>query len=207
MRSFIILSILILLVSCNRRLTSSIDIADENKYEIIKSNFTGNSELKEENFSNGQTRERGKYAYDEENVLSTLKVGEWSYFYENGQLRSTGKYNIGTYIQCCFSGACKQFYNYKIGIWKYYYPNGQLMATGEYEIKQLHVDTSCKGGDDIPFGLTSPQWKYFNEQGESIQPTVELILKLETIKTGGNTMAYYFYPNPNKESIEMEFQK
>jgi hypothetical protein len=207
MRNFITLSILILLASCSKRLTSRIYIADENKYEITKGNFTGNSELKEETFSNGQIKERGNYAYDDENVLSTLKVGEWSSFYENGQLKSTGKYNIGTYIQCCFSGACKQFYNYKNGTWKYYHPNGQLRATGEYEIKQLHVDTSCEGGDEMPFGLTSTQWQYFNEQGESILPTEEMILELETVKTGGNTMAYYFFPNPNKESIEMEFEK
>lgn len=107
-------------MSCNRRLNSRIYIADENKLEITKGNFTGDSELKEESFSSGQTRERGKYAYDHDNVLSTLKVGEWSYFHENGQLKSTGNYNIGTYIQCCFSGACKRFYNFKSGTWKYY---------------------------------------------------------------------------------------
>lgn len=85
--------------------------------------------------------------------------------------------------------------------------NGQLRATGEYEIKQLHVDTSCEGGGDMPFGLTSPRWKYFNEQGDSIQPTEELTLELETVKTGGNSIAYYFYPNQNIESIEMEFEE
>lgn len=195
------------MASCNKRLFSRIYIADEHKYEITKGNFSGKSELKEVTFQNAQIKERGKYAYDDENVLSTLKVGEWSSYYENGQLCSIGKYNIGTYIQCCFGGACKQFYNYKIETWKYYHQNGQLKATGEYAIKQLHVDTSCEGGDAMPFGLTTPNWKNFSEQGELVKPTEELIPELETVKSGGNTMAYYFYPSENKESIEMKFDK
>jgi hypothetical protein len=207
MRNFITLSILILFASCSKRLTYRVHIADENKYEIAKGDFIGKSGSKEEIFSNGQIKERGNYAYDDENALSALKVDEWSSFYENGQQKSIGKYKIGTYIQCCFSGPCKQYYNYKIGTWKYYHPNGQLKAMGDYEIKKLHVNTSCEGGDDMPFGLTSAQWQYFNEQGQSIQPTQELVLELETVKSGGNTLAYYFHPNPRKDSIEMEFEK
>jgi len=207
MRGLITLSIFILLVSCHKKLTSRVYIANADKYEITKGKFTGDSELREEVFPNGQVRTRGRYAYDDKSVLSTLKVGKWSSFYEDGQLRSSGNYNIGSYIQCCFTGPCKQFYHYKIGTWKYYHPNGQPKAIGEYNIKQLHVDTSCKGGDEMPFSLTSSQWEYFNQQGISIQPTKELILDLETVRNVENSFVYLYYPNQSRKSIKLEREK
>ncbi len=207
MRNFIFLIIIFLLTSCGKRLKSRIYIADEHKYELRKDKFYGDFEMKEVNYNNGQLMDRGNYAYDKEGNLSNLKTGDWTSYYENGQLKSKGKYNIGSFIQCCFSGACKQFYNYKVGSWEYFYSNGQLKAAGEYETKQLHVNTSCEGGDNMSFGITTSQWKYFNEKGETIEPNAEFIIEFEKVKSGGNTMASYLFPDSKKENIEMEFDK
>lgn len=205
LRNWIFFSILFLLISCGKRLNPRIYIADEHKYEIRKGEFKGNSEMKELSFPNGQLKEQGNYAYDNKRSLSDLKIDEWSSYYENGQLKSKGKYNIGTYIQCCFSGACKQFYNYKIDFWEYFHSNGQVKAAGEYQTRQMHVVTSCEGGDDIPFGVTTSKWNYFNELGDIIEPADELIIELETVNTGGNTLASYFFPDSGKENIKMKY--
>lgn len=205
LKNFLFFSILILLTSCGRQLIPRIYIADEHKYEIRKGSFKGSSEMKKLSFSDGQLKEQGNYAYDSKRSLSDLKVGEWSSYYENGQLKSKGKYNIGTYIQCCFSGACKQFYNYKVGFWEYFHSNGQLKANGEYQTRQMHVATSCEGGDDMPFGLTTSKWEYFNELGEVIEPSNELIIELETVVPGGNVLVFYFLPGSEKENIKMKY--
>lgn len=205
MRITIILNIVFSLMGCNQKTYTSIYVADENRYSIANGKSTGNGLVKKEVFKNGKIHQKGKYAIDIEGKLSGLKVGIWVRYYENGQLKEQGSYEIGAYIQCCFSGSCKQFYNFKIGKWKYLYPNGKTKAIGEYEIVNLHVDTNCEGGDDLLFGILTDEWTFFNENGIQINLNDSLRLELETVHTGGTTLASYFVPDKERKNIKMHF--
>ena len=61
-------------------------------------------------FKNGKVIEKGIV------LKSGIKNGNWNYFYENGQLKSEGKYNNGI----------------KEGVWIYYYTNGLINQKGLY---------------------------------------------------------------------------
>ena len=83
----------------------------------------------------------GQYSLYPNGKPTTLKKGHWTYYHDNGQLKSKGTYKIGSYTECCTVGPCEQLYNYKFGDWEYYYPNGQLRTKGSYEETNLHIDT------------------------------------------------------------------
>lgn len=206
MRSFLFLWVLFLFVTWSKAQTPRVYIANENKFKISNGQFIGQSELKKDTFSNGLLKEVGRYAYDQENELSTLKIDEWSTFYDDGQLKSKGKYEIGSYIQCCMSGPCKEFYNFKIGIWKYYHPNGQIFAEGEYEVKPLKIDTSCQGGDNMPFGIINSNWQFFDSKGNQIHPAMESLLELESVFFFEDSIIVIMHPDKEKEKIEVEYK-
>ncbi len=198
-----LLLLTLILTNCSKKPYAYIFF--ENKYAVVNNEFVGDSVATKEYDNDDILIAEGYYAIDDEGNASTLKMGNWVNYFSTGQTKSKGKYEIGTYIQCCMAGPCTEFYNYKVGKWEYYFPNGQLKATGNYVIKELHVDTSCEGGDNLLFGLTSEDWMYFNSEGDRIQPTPELIKALETVSTGDYTLASFFYPDSKKKNIQMEF--
>ncbi len=100
----------------------------------------------------------------------------------------------------------QQFYNYKIGIWTYYFNNGRIRAVGEYVTTNLHIDTSCEGGDNLIFGVMTKNWKFYDKNDKPIQFTDSLRTQFEMIRTNGNTLADYFYPDSEKINIKMKFE-
>ncbi len=105
-----------------------------------------------------------------------VRKGLWKEFYENGILKSSGKYASSSYTECCFSGYCKLEYSYKIGEWNYYYDNGKIMASGIYDKGKRHIQTNCEGGDIISFGIIGNNWQYFNSEGELLNKANEEII-------------------------------
>ncbi|MBK7243873.1 MAG: hypothetical protein IPH98_08435 [Saprospiraceae bacterium] len=105
---------------------------------------------------NGKKRGKG-------NLEEGRKIGTWTYYYENGQKESEGKYGIYTYER---EHGDLYFYH-KQGMWKYYYPNGTLKAYGTYDNIQIQdIDFG-----DIPqkgLGIRKDDWRYFDENGEAI---------------------------------------
>lgn len=104
---------------------------------------------------------RGKYAVTVDNHLSDIKTGYWKEYYANGQVRSEGIYKVSSYLNCCMSGPCRQYYSYRDGLWKYYLEDGTIAYELEFKPSRLHVNTNCEGGDTLIFGLiTSVPLKY-----------------------------------------------
>ncbi|GGD27590.1 toxin-antitoxin system YwqK family antitoxin [Flavobacterium orientale] len=110
---------------------------------------------------------------------NSYRIGLWSEFYENGKLKSSGNYKLGTYIQCCTGGLCDEYYSYKIGEWVYYHDNGTLKAKGTYQIGEKHKKTSCEGGAKIKFGFVTDQWKFYDKDGSEIKPSSNDIAEIE----------------------------
>lgn len=89
------------------------------------------------------------------NGVSELKVGHWKEYHPNGNLKTEGVYHLGSYIDCCAGGACRQFYYYRSGLWKYYNENGELTYELNFKPSEFHIDTTCEGGDIILFGVVN----------------------------------------------------
>ena len=125
---------------------------NDERYGDISDGLPDKDTVIEIKYDNGKIQGIGKMAvYD--STVSDLRIGHWKEYNEEGILKREGNYKLGSYIQCCFSGACRQFYFYRDGIWKYYNDKGILSYEMEFEPSELHIDTSCQGGDELIFGL------------------------------------------------------
>lgn len=94
-------------------------------------------------------------------LLNGLKDGNWTYYYEEGKKKATGKYSYGK----------------KTGRWTYYYPNGKIQQKGSYTnnkitgIWQWYYETGEL--------LKEEYYLYGNLDGETVEYSVlgEVITK------------------------------
>ncbi len=148
MNQYLRLLIIILLIAPNVVLgqENNIYVQNDKRYGDLIDGLPEKDSLVRINHANG------KMAVDKDG-FSNLRIGHWKEYNDSGILKSEGNYKIGSYIQCCFSGACMQFYFYRDGLWKYYNDKGILIYEMEFEPSELHIETSCQGGDELIFGL------------------------------------------------------
>lgn len=123
-------------------------------------------------------------SFKEKNDVAGNSYGLWKEYYRSGKLKGTGTLAKGSYTQCCTAGPCELSYMYKIGHWTYYYENGKLKAEGNYNTQVYNFPTSCQGGDNIVIQKVGDNWKYYDETGNMIPVSKEMITELETIHTG-----------------------
>jgi len=193
MKQIIILILIIGLSACKilhkKNTNYNIYIENDFLYSIINNRYVGSDTLITDYHESGEIKGFGRYAIDNCDQVSNLKIGEWTEYYENSQIKSKGEYCISTYIQCCFGGYCRQYINYKKGNWKYYYSNGELKATGNYDNNTKHINTSCEGGDTLQFHeISEDKWKCFDESGSNIAIDNSIRFELEKIITVGENI-------------------
>ncbi|MCF6367032.1 MAG: hypothetical protein L3J35_12625 [Bacteroidales bacterium] len=124
------------------------------------------------------------------------KQGEWKFLYDNGKIRSSGKFvngkKEGKWLFYFPSGKTEQKGVYKngkySGIWIWYYENGNLRRTGKfkkgkeegffYELSE-EGDTLSRG--NYIYGMKSGEWKYsvndFIETGKYVSGKKEGVWK------------------------------
>lgn len=181
--------------------TSLALILDEDKYLIENGKYVGMHKFVKIKDDKGRIESAGDFAMSSDSIQSDLKTGEWiSYFINTGEVKEKGKYEIGKYLQCCFSGPCEQYYNYKIGDWEYYYATGSLKAKGRYSVKSLKKGTSCEGGATLLFGLTDSLWNFYDEQEQEIEVNDSIRLEYEKVYDG-SFGGGYLIPNHKKDEI------
>lgn len=178
MRTFIYFLTLFIIFGCktnrvvtNKNLDTYVKELDQLQSEYIENSF------KIEFYNNGFTKSIGKINPDF--LSNAARIGVWSEFYENGKLKETGEYKTDSYVNCCFTGPCDVIYSYKFGEWNYYHDNGKLRAKGVYRIDKKHIDTSCKGGDEINIGFLNKNWKFYDKTGTEITPTEKEIQEIQ----------------------------
>lgn len=179
----------------------------EKEVNFIRFKFSNNSYAGQTELSKNKKTESGKYAKFNDGETSQYKIGLWKEYYENGQIKEEGKYLIGRYVQCCFSGHCLRYYNYKVGKWKYYYQNGTLELDGDYSIKKLWIDTNC-GGDYIKYGILDSETKFYDQSGKRIKKNIEsLKLKYEKEYTRTHPGMYLIPLKENDTIISIGFSE
>lgn len=172
--------ILVINVVYGQKSSDWVYISNNNRFEIIDGICFGKvvfDTIKEKNGSFSV----GNLAIDGNGEKSKIRVGLWKEFYKNKTLKAIGEYRIGSYIQCCTMGPCREFYNYKHGKWQYCYENGRLEAEGIYSIEPKHLNTSCQGGDNANCHKINDKWKFWDKEGKIIKVNNELKDNLEMI--------------------------
>ena len=183
-----------LLIACNpgkksidkdyqsKNAKAKIYIAGEGLYDIGDDGYNGAHIPYIDNYPDSSVMLKGYNAMTTNGEISSLRIGECTSYYDNGRIRDSGEYQIGSYVQCCTGGACKQYYNYKVGTWKYYYPDGSRQATVIYETNKYPVETNCQGGDVAVFGkINLDRSQFWNAEGMMINPSNQTITELETV--------------------------
>jgi len=176
MKKILFTSLTIFLMACGPKYTSRIAISNEATFGDVN---VGIPQLDTfvVHLNGADTMSYGHYGLSNERELSIYKTGYWKSFYPNNILKEEGEYRIGHYINCCFAGACMQYYHYKIGKWKYYDSNGNLKCKVAYIPSTLHKDTNCEGGDQVKFGLI----KHFSKLAHLYNLTVDEIYQLQKV--------------------------
>jgi antitoxin component YwqK of YwqJK toxin-antitoxin module len=127
----------------------------ENLKEIYKFNslvkdYYGNSSkfgICQTFFENGKIQQEGniKLNYTKgNNFMVDHWIGVWKFYYDNGQLESTGLYSISKWTNT----------SHKDKEWKYFYENGVLKEKGSYKAEE--IDKDFKVG----------KWQEFYENGK-----------------------------------------
>jgi antitoxin component YwqK of YwqJK toxin-antitoxin module len=114
-----------------------------------------------------------------DDFTKNFRIGYWNEFYENGQLKESGNYNLETYKECCTSGICDGYYSYKIGEWLYYHENGKIKAKGTYRIGKKIKKTNCETKAEINFGYVTEYWFFYDKSGNETKPNSDDINEIE----------------------------
>ncbi len=131
-------------------------------------------------YSNKKIKAIGSYAIDRNGKASNYKVGKWIEYYENGQVKSIGDYQMNFVWTCSSVKPALQYYYYKIGKWTYYYDNGQLMAQGIYNIERAKVTTGVADQySNKP--IVTNQWILYNNNGQPAENRKRIINQLDSL--------------------------
>src|SRR5690606_16386385 len=134
--------------------------------------------------------------------VSDLKIGYWKEYSENGTLKMEGNYKLGSYIGCGAGGAFRALHCYRSGIWKIYDDEGKLKYELNFEPTELHIDTTCEGGDKLLFGIIKEiPLKYWGDL------TSDKVYELQKIRTENDNAIGIWTPLNGKIFIESKRKK
>ena len=158
-QSLLLIPLISLLVGCSKTVDyKSIQNRAGVFYEVNSTEPYSGSVL--EQFDNGQNKLLGQFE-------NGLMVGDWIYYYENGQVRGKGNYAGGDGSEISeLSGLPR---NGLDGLWESYYENGQIMFRGMFTNGQV-------------FG----KWSSFHENGQ-----VQISGNIVDGKKHGELLMYY----------------
>lgn len=103
------------------------------------------------------------------------KLGNWKFYYDNGQLRAEGEF--GTYTFQHDHGDI--FMPIKIGIWKYYYSSGELMASGSYLDEIIFEVSESDNFETKTYQEKKDDWLFYDANGNAI--SLEAFEKLNIV--------------------------
>ncbi|CAL2104691.1 conserved protein of unknown function [Tenacibaculum sp. 190130A14a] len=101
-------------------------------------------------------------------------------------VNSYGNINNGSYIFCGFVPS-EVNYTYRTGKWTILTEDKYKIAEGEYDVMLKKNDSS--GGCPFEYfenRVDLNKWKFFNKQGEVIEPSKSLVFFVQSKQTKGN---------------------
>lgn len=175
----------------------SIYILNDNIYGDITDGLPDESRGIEIRNKQGKVIGVGKVAF-QKNKSTNLRVGYWKEYYQNGTIEKEGTYKLGSYVQCCYGGACAQYYYYRTGLWKFYDTDGNISHELVFEPSEIHIDTNCEGGDNLLFGIVeSIPLNYLDKV------SADMIFESQKVKIKTENWTDIFIPLNGKLFIEL----
>lgn len=163
----------------NKRDQFQVFVSNDDRFLIDSGAYRGQTALDTLYYPDKKIKAIGNVALEKDSSKSDFKVGLWTEYFSNGQVKSKGLYQIDSYIQCCAASHCRQYLNYKLGLWEYYYETGQIKASGTYNVKTERIHTSCKGGAKVLTSHVDSSWTFWNDMGIEVKLSDELRTELE----------------------------
>ena len=201
MRIVIIISLLIFQFQVTIGQEDGIYISDNELYGNLKNGLPEKDtivEVKKDEI----ILEKGALAISKKYGKSDLRVGYWKEYSENGTLKMEGNYKLSSYIGCGVGGPFRAFNYYRTGLWKIYDNSGELKYELNFEPTELHINTSCKGGDKLLFGIIKEvPLKYWGDL------TSDKIFELQKIRTENEYSTEIWTPLNGQIFIEIKNKK
>ncbi len=157
-------------------IVNSITLAQDFDYEIddsisflVGENDIAIQQLDTVYTNEDSTYQIGHFLVNADSTISALKIGLWKEYYENGQLKSEGKFQVDWYWFCS-TKAIQKYYLIKHGTWYYYHKNGTIKAFGDYNVKSVHTrlgSGGCKSSKYIFYPDRS--WRFYKENGQKLK--------------------------------------
>ena len=209
-----VLSIIILLSACRahkslQQLTPYPYIAYNYKVTLLANNqFIGQDTVLITYYPTGEKKNEGHHAFDKNHFPTQLKIGRFVEFYRSGAVKSTGNYEISSYIDCGIAGYEREFYNFKDSTWTYYFENRKVQAKGKYAVIKTKIETRCEGGDSLIYGITNGSWEYYDSSGQKIkEPSNAQTQEFEKVTENHNQMETGFRYDRQKQQVITIYQR
>lgn len=132
-------------------------------------------------YDNKKPKAIGTFAVDRNNKKEGYKVGKWTEYYENGQVKSIGEYQMAFVFACHSARPGLAYYTYKIGDWTYYYDNGQVMAKGKYDLTTQKVFTGI-ADQYAKKSVVTDVWLLYDNNGQAIPDRQKIVSELEKME-------------------------
>ena len=120
----------------------------------------------------------GFYAIDIQGDKTYYRVDLWTEFYNNGEIKSIGKYQFALVYDCCGGTLCNQVCPYKVGDWTYYYDNGKIKAAGSFRVEKTKANTSVENQFNYKSIMTS-SWLFYDSNGQLANDQRKIALDVE----------------------------
>ena len=195
------LIVLVAVLGCSPATTPQLAVQDNNKFGDITDGLPDQTQIISIKDELGQLTAQGQVAVFEQKPTD-IRVGLWKEFFRDGKVRNEGHYKIGSYLQCCPGGTCRQFYYYLTGAWQYFDPNGLLTFAVNFEPEILSISTLCEGGDKLVFGLI----KSIPLTSQNRKLTTDEIYELQKITFADQILGTWTYTPLNGE-LHIEYSR
>lgn len=134
---------------------SSTSIPIEKKFLIDSSGFRGPKLLDTLFYDNRQIKAIGYYPIDKKGNKAYYRVGQWIEYYQTGQIKSIGNYDLNYYYGCYNSRPGLRYYSFKKGDWTYFYENGMTKAKATYKVERIQVSDGVANQYENKSSITS----------------------------------------------------
>ncbi len=134
------------------------------------------TEVRTYSYENGKPAARGRHLLPkgkpnnptrEGHWSDHLRVGDWEYWFDNGQIRARLFYEVHWYVNCGFMGHCPHPYELPVGQFKLWHRDGSLRGRGQFSEEPRYFPSTC-GPEVVNHALPSPSSVFWDEDGTRI---------------------------------------
>lgn len=155
-------------------------LLNTNRFQLDSFGFHGSKQLDTLFYEDKKIKAIGFNAVDRQGNKSFFRDGLWTEFYRNGQVMSSGNYDLQFLLGCYNAMGGDRYYSYKKGDWVYFYENGQTKAKGTYKTERIKVFTGVENQYETK-SLTTPEWIVSDENGQSAKNRQGVLYDLERL--------------------------